>query len=71
MLSICSWVEGDFKISIERKGEQEESEGKEEREDKIGRGKGRGKEREATWEMHLVLSRSHHDSSNNKPRELV
>lgn len=63
-------MEGDFKISIERKEEQEESEEEEERGDEIGRGKRRVKEREVTWEMHLVLSRSHHDN-NNKPRELV
>lgn len=68
---MCSWVWGDFKISAERKEEQEESEGEEERGNKIGRGKGRGKESQATREMHLVLSRSHHDSSNNKPRERV
>lgn len=62
-------MEGDFKISIEGKEEQEESEGEEERGDEIGREKGRGEEREATWEMHLLLSRSHHN--NNKPRELM
>lgn len=66
-------MEGDFKISIERKEEQEESEGEEERGDEIGRGKGRGKERKrqhgrCIW---YCLEAIMHDSSNNKPRELV